>query len=286
VGGLEGGVKAIAPMLNITRTWNAVCAVSFMRRAMALGRDYANRRVVFNRPLAEQPLHLATLARQQAEFEGAFALTFEAVRLLGLAENGRLDSAERSLLRLLIPVAKLTTGRQCVALVSELIESFGGAGYVEDTGLPLLLRDAQVLPIWEGTTNVLSLDVQRVLGRHGEALEQLLARARTQAAAAWAEHLAPAVDALDRALERMARYLELSAEWEQESCESAARGLAMTLGRIASLGLLIEAGQHALDHGGDPRPARAAVRYARNGVLLLDKPDLVAEHSLATDIYV
>ena len=62
---------------------------------------------------------------------------------------------------------KLTTGKQAVAVASEAIESFGGAGYVEDTGLPRLLRDAQVLPIWEGTTNVLSLDLLRALAKVG-----------------------------------------------------------------------------------------------------------------------
>ena len=61
-------------------------------------------------------------------------------------------------MRLLTPIAKLLTAKQAVAVVSECIEAFGGAGYVEDTGLPALLRDAQVLPIWEGTTNVLALD--------------------------------------------------------------------------------------------------------------------------------
>ncbi|MEM9303239.1 MAG: acyl-CoA dehydrogenase family protein [Pseudomonadota bacterium] len=283
---LQGGVKAIAPMLNITRTWNAVCAVSTMRRALALARDYANRRIVFNRPLAEQPLHLMTLARQQAEFEGAFALTFDVVRLLGLGENGQLGDADQALLRLLTPVAKLTTGKQVVALTSELIESFGGAGYVEDTGLPMLLRDAQVLPIWEGTTNVLSLDVLRVLSRHRAALDELLARAEKQARDASAEVLAPGVKALERGVEGVRRFMEAFSDWDNEACEASARGLAMTLGRLASLGLLLDAGQHAIDHGGDPRPARAAVRYARNGVLLLEQPDPIAEHSLATDIYV
>ena len=66
-------------------------------------------------------------------------------------------------LRLVAPLAKLTTGRLAVASASEYLEAFGGAGYVEDTGIPRLLRDAQVLPIWEGTTNVLSVDVLRAL---------------------------------------------------------------------------------------------------------------------------
>src|SRR5690606_18945321 len=70
-------------------------------------------------------------------------------------------------LRLLTPLAKLWTGRLAVAHASELIESIGGVAYVEDSGLPRLLRDAQVLPIWEGTTNVLALDVLKVLERGG-----------------------------------------------------------------------------------------------------------------------
>ncbi len=102
-------------------------------------------------------------------------------------------------------MAKLVTGKQAVAHASEVLESFGGAGYVEDTGLPVLLRDAQVLSIWEGTTNVLSLDLLRALtGESGlpdlgaelsralaaakdEALEPVRDRARAlmDAAAAW-----------------------------------------------------------------------------------------------------
>src|SRR4029078_3151803 len=78
-------------------------------------------------------------------------------------------------LRLSAPLARLSTGRQAVASASEILEAFGGAGYVEDTGLPVLLRDAQVLPIWEGTTNVLSLDVLRVIAKEGS-LPLLLGR--------------------------------------------------------------------------------------------------------------
>ena len=81
----------------------------------------------------------------------------------GRAQHGKGDTSEVALLRLLTPLAKLWTGKLAVAICSEAIECLGGAGYIEDSGLPQLLRDAQVLPIWEGTTNVLSLDVLRVL---------------------------------------------------------------------------------------------------------------------------
>src|SRR5262249_30435213 len=84
--------------------------------------------------------------------------------LTGKHETNEISDEERLLLRLLTPVMKLTTGKQTVVVLSEVIECFGGAGYVGDTGLPQLLRDAQVLPIWEGTTNVLSLDTIRAIG--------------------------------------------------------------------------------------------------------------------------
>ena len=108
-------------------------------------------------------------------------LAFRAVELLGREETGEASAAERALLRLLTPLAKLTTGKQAVAAASEALECFGGAGYVEDTGLPRLLRDAQVLPIWEGTTNVLALDALRAIERE-ESLPALLADAERRLA--------------------------------------------------------------------------------------------------------
>ncbi|HEY1014970.1 MAG TPA: acyl-CoA dehydrogenase family protein, partial [Herpetosiphonaceae bacterium] len=153
--GTTHGIRHIVPMLHVTRTWNSVSAVGFMRRGLALARDYAHKRVAFDAPLARKPLHLDTLATLQAEFEGAFHLTFLVVELMGREESGQLTPEQADLLRLLTSVAKLTTARQAVMVASEVLEAFGGAGYVEDTGLPVLLRDSQVLSIWEGTTNVL-----------------------------------------------------------------------------------------------------------------------------------
>ncbi|MBP7623815.1 MAG: acyl-CoA dehydrogenase family protein, partial [Xanthomonadales bacterium] len=167
VGDSKHGVRAIAPMLNVTRLWNAVCAVSAMRRGLTLARDYATRRVVFAQPLIDQPLHQETLADLQAEFEGMFHLTFYVVELMGRVENGQHDDASVHLLRLITPIVKLVTAKVATHSLSEVIESFGGVGYCEDTGLPALLRDTQVLPIWEGTTNVLALDVVKALKQIG-----------------------------------------------------------------------------------------------------------------------
>src|SRR6202034_2554530 len=123
--------------------------------------DFSNRRRAFGRLLIEHPLHIETLRELENQFHGAFHLLFRTVELLGKEEVGEASASETVLLRLLTPIAKLSTAKQAIAVSSEVLECFGGAGYVEDTGIPQLLRDCQVLSIWEGTTNVLSLDVLR-----------------------------------------------------------------------------------------------------------------------------
>lgn len=265
VAGLSDGIRNVTPMLNVTRTWNAIAAVSGMERALELARDYARRRVAFGAPLLQKPLHADTLAGLEAEREGAFLLAFRAAELMGRVEAGVATDGERALLRVVTPLAKLTTGKQAVAIASEALEAFGGAGYVEDTGLPRLLRDAQVLPIWEGTTNVLSLDVLRALSGDGAAealaleLQRLVAAVRDPA-------LRPPADAVRRAAEAATAAL---AERPAAACEPDARRLALTLGRTLALALLAAHAQWALDAGQGRRAAAAARRLARHGVDLL-----------------
>src|SRR5258705_3111506 len=104
VSGLADGVKNIAPMLVVTRIWNAVGASSGMRRGLALSRDYARKRMAFGASLAQKPLHVETLADVAVEFEAAFHLTFRAVELLGREEAGTMTAREAELFRLLTPV--------------------------------------------------------------------------------------------------------------------------------------------------------------------------------------
>lgn len=265
VAGLQDGVRHMAPMLNITRFWNAVSATSLMRRGVALARSYARRREVFGSLLAEKPLHLETLAGLQAEFEGAFHLTFRLAELLGRIEGEKPDGAETLLLRVLTPIAKLVTAKQAVAVSSEVLEAFGGAGYVEDTGLPQLLRDAQVLPIWEGTTNVLALDVLRVLGQEGgfAALEQEVARCLDPLRA---NELERPAETVRQALVHAASWFATAAGEGEKALEAGARGFALTLGRSLELALLLAHAQWSLERQGDGRAAAAARRLAAHGV--------------------
>lgn len=269
VGELAHGVRLIAPVLNVTRTWNTICALATMRRCLALAIDYARRRIVFGRPLIEQPLHAATLAAMHAEFAAAFELGFFVVALLGRVEHGIANDDERALLRLLTPLAKLWTGRLAVRIASETCEAFGGAGYIENTGIPLMLRDAQVYPIWEGTTDVLALDVLRAMSKSGIdplriGIEDVLRDVPAHAGA------------IDAALAAAARWFHERAG-DRDALEAGARGLALTLARTFTAALLARGAARAerdgdasfggdlalfLDHGlsrlSNVRSARAA----------------------------
>ncbi len=272
VAGLADGVRNMGTMLNLTRTWNAVCAAATLRRGLALARDFAARRVAFGARLAEKPLHLETLADLAAEQQASFLLTFFAVELLGRQEAGELDAAGESLLRLVQPIAKLTTARQTVAGASEVLEAFGGAGYVEDTGLPELLRDGQVLSIWEGTTNVLALEAYRAMLR-ADALPPLLEAIRRRAEGAAHDSLREASGVALRSADHLESWWSEADTRGAWLHEAAARRVALSIGRTLALALMIEHADWALVNERDARSAEAARRFARHGVdTLSDAP--------------
>ncbi|HET9405564.1 MAG TPA: acyl-CoA dehydrogenase family protein [Burkholderiales bacterium] len=279
VAGDRDGVRSIAPMLNVTRTWNSVSACAFARRGLALARDYASRRIAFGAPLSEKPLHLDTLAGLEAEFLGALHLTFFVAELMGREEAGKAGEGQEKLLRVLTPVAKLLTGKQAVQILSEVIEAFGGAGYVEDTGLPVLLRDAQVLPIWEGTTNVLSLETLRALEAVGG-----LAVLQREIGILLREVREPDLLKISAQVERV---MEQAGAWLSGTggaqLEAGARRFAMTVGRGMELALLVRHAQWSLMNEKDQRARAAARRFAAHGVSLLADMDAGDSRRLARD---
>jgi len=281
VAGLENGVRNITPMLNITRTWNAVGAILGMQRAVALTRNYARKREAFGAALIDKPLHVDTMAEMIAETQGAFLLAFRVVELLGRIESGEASEAEQLLSRLLTPIGKLTTGKQGVAVASEALESFGGAGYVNDTGLPKLLADAQVLPIWEGTTNVLSLDTLRALKQDG-VWDAFAGEIRARLGAAADPRLQKAVERTQTAVEHAGQWLQETLE-ERPLLEAGARRFAMTLGRATELALLADHAQWCLDQGKGERALAAAQRFARSRIDLIEDEDFIAASRLLVD---
>lgn len=157
------GVRNISTLFNITRLHNAIAAVGMMRRVIELCGSYARIRRAFGKTLSEHPLHVHTLFNMELEWRGALHMAMDAAYIQGRIDCGEASEIEQGLLRILTPLAKLYTAKQAVRVASEGLECFGGAGYIENAGIAKWLRDAQVLPIWEGTTNVLSLDVIRAM---------------------------------------------------------------------------------------------------------------------------
>jgi len=281
VAGHTDGIRQITPMLNVTRTWNSVCSLSAMRRSIALARDYATKRVQFGASLADKPLHTETLAGMQAELEAAFCFVFKGVELLGKLEAKTATPREITALRLFTPLMKLTTGKQAVAVVSEALECCGGAGYIEDTGLPRLLRDAQVLSIWEGTTNVLSLDSLRAIAKEG-ALAPFLAEMEA-ATNDVSPEVAPLAKAAMTAAGHAAAWLEKTFATDAQSVEAGARRFALTLGRSAELAYLSSHASWCLTNENDRRPLMAATRFLKNRVDFIED-ESTDNRALAMDL--
>lgn len=161
VGEKGKGVKTIATLFNITRIYNTISAVSYLRRAYSLTKAYSPMREAFGQKIEQHALHRKSLRELEIAYQSNAILAFFLSRLLGKEECNTATENEKSLLRFLTPVAKLFTAKQSIQYASEHIEMFGGMGYLEDSGIPVMLRDVQTLSIWEGTTNVLSLDMLR-----------------------------------------------------------------------------------------------------------------------------
>ncbi len=265
------GVRQIATVLNITRAYNTCCAVGTLGRGLMLARDYADKREAFGKKLAEHALHMDTLARVEAEFRAGLLLTLELGQLLGLSETGRATPEQEMLLRILTPVAKLYTGKQVMAGISEILESFGGAGYIEDTGLPVLLRDAQVLSIWEGTTNVLSLDLIRALSER-KAASALLQALRQRCS------YASEGSGVREEVKVLANWLEILERQLANQAPSDARELGYAVARCVSGVLLLEQSAWAASgkHEDEAASTRALNLWLESGGMPLSQPSFPA----------
>jgi alkylation response protein AidB-like acyl-CoA dehydrogenase len=264
----HGGLARMMTLVVITRLHNAAAAAGGMRRGLDYARAYASVRTVAGGPLIGNPLHRATLARLAVDAEAAFALTAHAFALLGRVECDA-DELAAAELRLVAPLAKIVTGKLAVASASEYLECFGGAGYVEETGIPRLLRDAQVLPIWEGTSNVLSVDVLRSLGADAPA-KSLLARVDAALDAATGETAAALADARGRLAVAFAAAV---ADPSAPAVIAGARDLAMLAADVLIAALLLE--QSA--GGADERAATAADLWVRGRLARVDVGSAAAE---------
>lgn len=282
VAGIGEGTRALGPMVRIARTWNSVLAVGLMRRGLALARDFGQNREAFGTPIMEKPLHYDTMASLQATFEGAFHLTFRLVELMGKQETGQLSEHERHLFYTLTPLVKLVTAKQATSVLGEVMEAFGGGGYVEDTGIPTLLRNAYALPLWEGTTNIMALSTLQKLRRDGrfEALQTELARCEEAVETPALEH---AVQTAQEAFQNAMSWLKEALDESQDAVEAGARRFTLTVGHALELALLARHAQWALPKEGS-RATAVVEHFAAQGIDHIAPRQHYEAYLLANDV--
>jgi putative acyl-CoA dehydrogenase len=162
------GVPTIIEMVNHTRLDCVIGSAAGMRQAVAQATHHAAHRAAFGKLLIEQPLMQNVLADLCLESEAATTLMLHLAR--GYDESGQ-DEAQRLFIRLATAVAKYWVCKRVAPLTAEALECLGGNGYAEESGMPRLYREAPVNSIWEGSGNVICLDVLRAIGREPDTVE-------------------------------------------------------------------------------------------------------------------
>lgn len=166
VGNPDQGFYYMMEALNLSRICNTVASIGIMRRSFVEAKEYAERRESFGKRLAEFPMVQQTLEQMKHKLEVETAATFDMVQLYEKVTDGEATVEEEALNRLFIAIMKKESAEQAIAFTHEAIEMHGGNGYIEDFVPPRLLRDAQVLTVWEGTANILGLELIRLVNKY------------------------------------------------------------------------------------------------------------------------
>jgi putative acyl-CoA dehydrogenase len=171
--GREGeGIKTIIAMVQLTRLDCVVASAGLMQGALAFAIHHVRHRSVFQKKLIDQPLMRAVVADLALEREGAVALS---MRLAAAFDHAGSDAEEAAFARLVTPAAKLWVCKASPGFIYEAMECLGGNGYVEEWPLARAYREAPVNAIWEGSGNVMALDILRGAEREREGITRLIA---------------------------------------------------------------------------------------------------------------
>ncbi len=221
--GEEGrGVRTIVEMVHHTRLDCVSGSTGLMRQALAQAIHHTHAREAFGRPLIDQPLMQNVLADLALEVEASTALMLRLARAFDDAPG---DDAEQAFARIATAVGKYWVCKRAPAMIYEAMECLGGAGYVEESILPRLYREAPVNSIWEGSGNVMCLDVLRAIVREPGSLEALMSELRG---------VRGEYRALDDCVENLSRELG-----KPEDAEKRARSLVESMATTLQASLLI-----------------------------------------------
>ena len=212
IGEENNGFKIMTEMINISRLYNSVAAVSASRRALIEAYEFTLNRQTFGKNLIE---HI--LVREKLEELGAlncanFYLTWEAISLLDEAENG--DKRAKEKLRIITPMVKKWSAEKGVYLVRESMELMGGIGYIEDLVMPKIMRDILVLPIWEGAGNIMFLDMLRASAKT-KGLYYILEEIKIELSQYKGEEKNSLLDKLDKLIQNFEKLAHQSTEEQQ-----------------------------------------------------------------------
>lgn len=255
IGARDGrGVNRMMEMVQGSRFGVALMGLGIMRRSFLEAAIYAHHRTAFGQIIAAYPLVKETLVDMAVEVEAGCAIAFEA------AEAGaRHDAESQRLYRILVPLAKLRCTRRGIDLASQAVEIHGGNGYIENWPVARQLRDAQCHTIWEGTENIICLDVLRSMTKE-HADEALFAR--IERALGGAEH--PSLTATASQIGRSVDEVKDAIAWLDKAPQDVrllqARRLSNYMADVAQAALLVEEAVWELAHKNSARKAIIA-RY-------------------------
>lgn len=276
------GINRMMEMVNGSRFGVALMGLGIHRRSFLEAVIYAAQRQQFGNRIDSYPLVRETIADLLIDLEAGLALTFEcaaAARTAPSEEEGRL------LRRILIPLAKARCCRTALGAASQALEVLGGNGYMEDWPMARQLRDAQCHTIWEGTENILCIDVRRAMRSEG-AHEALLARVeRALGAAQGHEVLGDAAESVDAGLAdaRKAIAHVLSGPDDMQLLHS--RRLTFLLADVMEGALLLEEAAWSLARDGDARKAIVAQRFGRRTLRPAPVRGILDDDRTVLDLY-
>jgi hypothetical protein len=276
------GINRMMEMVNGSRFGVALMGLGIHRRSFLEAAIYAGGRRQFGNRIDTYPLVRETLVDLLVDLEAGMAVTYECAA----AERTAADAATGRLVRrILVPLAKMRCTRTALGAASTALEVFGGNGYMEDWPMARQLRDAQCHTIWEGTENILCIDVRRAM--RGEQAHLALFARMEQALDAAAGHkvLAACVDTVAAALADARTAATYLAAASDDMALLQSRRLAELLADMSEGALLVEQAAWSLDHDGDARKAAVARRFASRHLATLPVRGITDPDRMVLDLF-
>ncbi len=271
VGQLERGFVQMTEMINLTRIWAAIGSLAAMRRSLLEAVAYTRGRIAFGLPLAAHPLMKKQLVDLLVEVEGCAALAFETAAVLERVDRHGNEEDQR-LLRILTPLCKYYIPKRGEYVTLEALEMRGGNGYVEDWVNPRLLRDAIVNVVWEGSANVIVLDVARAMTKE-QAHQALFSRLYQRLTSFQRRDVDLVAQDVKYALDLLAERLQQLTTLSSDQAQLPLRGLVERLAQLTIVTLLLEQAEAEILRGTEGTGGRklmVAYLYLRRHVLIHD----------------